>query len=106
MDDLTSLADEHLTRARSDPHGRSAQLFLHDGPLRQSVIALTAGAALDEHGAPPAASLLVLRGRALLTTEDREQELSAGHIQRVPQLRHGLLAVDDTVVLLTTVTGG
>ncbi|MFC9491414.1 cupin, partial [Streptomyces hydrogenans] len=53
LSDLTALADEHLAAARTAPHGRSAHLVLHDGVLRQTVIALKAGTALDEHNAPP-----------------------------------------------------
>lgn len=56
MDDLNALADEHLTAARASAHGRSAHRLLHEEPLRQTVIALTSGSALDEHNAPAAAS--------------------------------------------------
>lgn len=104
MDDLTSLAEQHLSQARSDPHGRSAHLFLHDGPLRQSVIALASGAALNEHNPPFASSLQVLRGRVRLTSEGADQDLDAGEVQRMPQVRHGLEALEDAVVLLTAVT--
>ncbi|MEU4269321.1 cupin [Streptomyces sp. NPDC026092] len=103
MKDLADLADEHLAAARSAPHGRSAQVVMHDGVLRQSVIALLAGTALDEHNAPPAASLMVLRGRVKLTTAGWSDELSAGELKMIPKERHGLLAVEDAVVLLTAV---
>ncbi|MVO83564.1 cupin [Streptomyces sp. p1417] len=103
--DLTALADDHLNAARADAHGRSARLLVHDGPLRQSVIALTSGSALDDHVTPPAASLQVLRGKVRLTTEaGGEHLLAAGELWAVPKERHGLLAVEDAVVLLTAVT--
>ena len=105
MDDLTTLADEHMALAGSDPRGRSAHMFLQDGPLRQSVIALVAGASLEEHAAPPAASLQVLRGYVRLTADSGHKEVAAGQVQRIPQERHGLTAIEDSVVLLTTVTG-
>ncbi|WP_030758027.1 cupin [Streptomyces griseus] len=101
--DLTALADEHLAAARTAPHGRSAHLVLHDGVLRQTVIALKAGTALDEHNAPPAASLQVLSGRVRLTTPGWADELAAGTLREIPKERHGLTAVDDSVVLLTAV---
>ncbi|MFH8367623.1 cupin [Streptomyces sp. NPDC018031] len=104
MDDLTKLARHHLDLARADPHGRSAHLFLHGGPLRQSVIALTSGTELDEHNAPPAASLQVLHGHVRLTTSGSEQDLIAGQVQLIPQERNGLRAMQDSVVLLTAVT--
>ncbi len=101
--DLTALADEHLAAARTAPHGRSAHLVMHDGVLRQTVIALTAGTSLDEHNAPPAASLQVLRGRVDLTAADRAEELRAGTLRMIPKERHGLTALEDAVVLLTAV---
>ncbi|MER5737036.1 MULTISPECIES: cupin [unclassified Streptomyces] len=101
--DLTAVADEHLAAARSAPHGRSAHLVLHDGVLRQSVIALKAGTILDEHNAPPASSLQVLSGRVRLTTPGWSDELAAGALRQIPKERHGLTAVDDCVVLLTVV---
>lgn len=103
--DLTALVEEHLDRARTDDHGRSAQLIVHDGALRQSVIALISGSALDEHVTPPAASLQVLRGKVRWTTEDSgDHALAAGELWAVPKERHGLLALEDSVVLLTAVT--
>ncbi|MEV6973899.1 cupin [Kitasatospora sp. NPDC093806] len=104
MVDLEQLVTEQAARAAESPHGRSAHLVLHDGVLRQTVIALTAGTSLDEHNAPAAASLQVLRGRVSLTIAGRHEELSAGQLQPVPQERHGLLAHVDSVVLLTAVT--
>lgn len=103
--DLTALAEEHLNKARVAAHGRSAQLVVHDGALRQSVIALAGGSALDEHNTPPAASLQVLRGKVRLTTEAGEDcVLAAGELSAVPRERHGLLGLEDSVVLLTAVT--
>ncbi|MFF3529630.1 cupin [Streptomyces rubiginosohelvolus] len=103
MDDLNALAEEHLTAARASAHGRSAHLVLQEPPLRQTVIALTEGTALDEHNAPPAASLLVLRGGVRLTAASGDAELTAGTLHPIPQERHGLLALSDAVVLLTAV---
>ncbi|GJF34574.1 LuxR family transcriptional regulator [Kitasatospora sp. NE20-6] len=102
--DLGALADQHSALAAESPHGRSAHLLLHDGVLRQTVIALTAGSSLDEHNAPVAASIQVLRGRVSLTVAGRRQEAAAGELHGVPQERHGLLAHEDSVVLLTAVT--
>jgi quercetin dioxygenase-like cupin family protein len=102
--DLGAIAEEHAALAAASPHGRSAHLLLHDGVLRQTVIALTAGSTLDEHNAPVAASLQVLHGRVSLTIAGRRQEVAAGELHGIPQERHGLLAHVDSVVLLTVVT--
>lgn len=103
MDDLNALADEHLAAARSSAHGRSAHRLLHEDTLRQTVIALTAGSALDEHNAPAAGSLQVLRGTVRLTVPSGDVELRAGVLGAVPRERHGLVALEDAVVLLTAV---
>ncbi|WP_406864451.1 cupin [Streptomyces sp. HUAS MG47] len=103
MHDLASLADEHLAKARVEPHGRSAELIMHDGSLRQSIIALASGCALDEHNTPPAASLQILRGRVRITAGESSEDLSAGRLTMIPKIRHGLLALEDAVVLLTAV---
>lgn len=105
MSDVIRIAEDHLAKAKDDPHGRSAELVVHDGPLRQTVIALSDGAVLEEHNAPPAAGVHVLRGRVRLTAASGNQELAAGEVRSIPQERHGLEALDDSVVLLTTVTG-
>ncbi|GGU57694.1 hypothetical protein GCM10010211_23190 [Streptomyces albospinus] len=104
MENLETLIRDQLDDARASAHGRSAHLFLHDGPLRQTVIALLAGTSLDEHNAPPAASLHVLRGRVRLTWAGGGQVLIAGQVTAIPHTRHGLAALDDSVVLLTAVT--
>ncbi|MFI6878224.1 cupin [Streptomyces sp. NPDC050400] len=101
---LTSLADDHLAIARESAHGRSAELIVHEDQLRQSVIALTAGRSLEEHNAPPAATLQVLTGRVRLTAVSGDITLGPGHLHPIPQERHGLVALTDAAVLLTAVT--
>ncbi len=103
MDDLNALAEEHLAAARASAHGRSAHLLLQQPPLRQTVIALTEGTALDEHNAPPTASLLVLRGSVRLTAASGDADLLTGTLHPIPRERHGLLALRDAAVLLTAV---
>ncbi|MFD8019693.1 cupin [Streptomyces lavendulae] len=104
MHDLAALVEEHMTAARLAPHGRSAHLVVHDGALRQSVIALVSGSELEDHNTPPAATLQVLRGRVRLTASSGDRELGAGQLYVIPKERHGLLALDDAAVLLTAVT--
>ncbi|MFF2508933.1 cupin [Streptomyces sp. NPDC058067] len=101
--DLNALADKHLAAARSAAHGRSAHLLLREETLRQSLIALTAGSALEEHNAPPAATLQVLRGEVVLTAVSGDVTLKAGRLHAIPQERNGLRAVTDAAVLLTAV---
>ncbi|MGY1615815.1 LuxR family transcriptional regulator [Geodermatophilus sp. SYSU D00691] len=100
--DLHRLADELLDRAAAHSAGRAARSLPHpvEG-LRQTVIALRRGAALDEHESPGAASVLVLRGRVRLVAGDDVAELTELQAAPIPDRRHGLRADEDSVVLLS-----
>lgn len=105
MADLDNLAAAHLEAARANPHGRSAELILRDGVLRQSVIAMCEGAELAEHNSPDAASIQVLRGKVVITSQgDRDVESAAGDLDVLTHHRHAVRALADSVFLLTTVT--
>ena len=105
MIDIAELAQRHLDAARTDPHGRSAGVVAHDGELRQTVIALTAGSSLGEHNSPNAATLQVIRGRVRVESAGRRRRGSAGHLWVLTHERHSVHAVEDSVFLLTTLTG-
>ena len=104
MADLSELARIHLEAALADEHGRSAELILRDGPMRQSIIALRSGVELNEHNSPDAASLQVLSGRVRVTGQ-AVTEIGTGRLDILTHRRHGVLALEDSVFLLTTVTG-
>lgn len=104
--DLATLADSILQTAQQNEHGRHAELLVLDGHLRQSVIALTSGSRLSDHNAPPAATVQVLRGAIEVTTDSGPPaHLSQGQLDQLTKERHGVLALEDSVFLLTTVTG-
>lgn len=103
--DVLQLATEQLEAARADEYGRSAQLVVHDGPLRQTVIALAQGGRLAEHNSPPAASLQVIHGSVAVTSAGMEETYDAGRLVALTHDRHAVEALTDAVVLLTTVTG-
>lgn len=98
---VLDLAHDHLVKARAASSARSATTLTRQGPLRQTLIALAAGAALHEHAAPRAATLHLVSGAARLTAGDEATELAAGDLTDIPQQRHSLEAVDDTVMVLT-----
>lgn len=104
MESLAQLTQHLLDEARSAHNGRSARLVLHDGPLRQTLVALTAGTALPEHNSPPAASMQVLVGRVAVTAQEAD-ELQESQIAALTHHRHSVTAQEDSVFLLTTVTG-
>lgn len=100
---LTALARHQLETAREAPSGRSAHTVFggHEQVMRQTVIALRAGSALNEHNNPGEATVHVLHGRVRLRAGDLEWNGSPGDLLIVPQARHGLEAVEDSVVLLS-----
>lgn len=105
MANLNELAESHLAAARTEERGRSAELVAQDGPLRQSVIALREGVRLAEHNSPPAASLQVLKGHVRVEMGDEVQgEFREGELWILTHERHAVLALADSVFLLTTVT--
>jgi quercetin dioxygenase-like cupin family protein len=100
--DVHALAEELLAKATRERSGRAGHTLPHpvDG-LRQTVIALRAGAELGEHESPGPASLLVLRGRVRVVAGPETVELTAHQIGPLPNRRHGLHADEDSVVLLS-----
>jgi len=100
---LTALAREHLETARTTSSGRSAHTVFggHEHSLRQTLIALTAGTELDEHGGHGESTLQVLLGRVRLTNAQTHWDGSAGDHIVIPESRHGLQALEDSAVLLT-----
>ncbi|GAA4135944.1 cupin domain-containing protein [Actinomadura keratinilytica] len=91
---------ERATAARA---GRSAETVYggHEHTLRQTLIALRAGASLAEHENPGEATLVVLRGRVRLHSGDTTWEGMSGDLLIVPSARHSLEAVEDAAVLLS-----
>jgi quercetin dioxygenase-like cupin family protein len=105
MIDLLSLTWSHLQEARTAPNGRSAGRVIHDGDLRQTVVALAAGSELGEHNSPHAATLQVLHGRVRVSSPSGADDLGTGTLHLLTHERHAVLALEDAVFLLTTVTG-
>ena len=100
---LTALGREQLVIASAAGNGRSARTVYggHEHTLRQTLLALTAGSALDEHDSPGEATMIVLQGRVQLTTADASWEGSPGDFLIIPPTRHALNALEDSVVVLT-----
>jgi quercetin dioxygenase-like cupin family protein len=102
---LDDLARELLDKARAASAGRSA-VALHRGRhhrLRQTVIALAADQRMDEHEAPSEATLQVLTGTVRLTAGEESWQGSTGELLVIPDRRHDLHALEDAVVVLTTI---
>ncbi|KAA1424659.1 cupin [Mumia zhuanghuii] len=104
MRDIAALTQEYVDASSSAPHGRSAELVLQDGPLRQSVLGLAQGAVLSEHDSPPAGSVLVLRGAIEIVGASETIALETGMLSELPRERHSVRATVDSAFLLTAVT--
>lgn len=100
---LYELTQHHLEAARTASSGRSAQTLFggHDHVLRQTLIALRAGSALDEHENPGEATVQVLHGHVTLVAAGSSSDGSVGDLLTVPDERHALKANADSVILLT-----
>lgn len=102
---LNQYISHALAQAQGSDRGRFAELLVHDGELRQSIIALTATSVLPEHNSPPAATIQVLYGRISIELDGTiQQELHEGHLWTLTHQRHEVRALSDAVFLLTTVT--
>jgi quercetin dioxygenase-like cupin family protein len=100
---LDAVAREQLQAARNAGSGRAAETVFggHEKVLRQTVVAMTAGASLAEHENPGEATLQVIQGRVRLVGPHASWEGRDGDLIVIPQSRHSLEAVTDAAVLLT-----
>lgn len=107
---LDAMARELLTQAAANgvsgsAGGRASRTVVggHEKTLRQTVIALNAGAGLAEHASPGEATVHVLRGRVTLAAGDQSWEGRDGDLIVIPDAQHSLTAHTDAAVLLTVV---
>jgi quercetin dioxygenase-like cupin family protein len=100
---LEALAREQMKAATAAPAGRSARTVYggHEHVLRQTLMALTAGASMSEHENPGEATVQVLHGRVRLVADAVAWEGRDGDLLIVPQAPHTLHALEDAAVLLT-----
>ena len=100
---LTALARRRLEEARVASSGRSSETVFggHEQVMRQTLIALAEGERMAEHENPGEATVLALQGRVRLTAGDDAWEARTGDLVVVPDRRHALLALEDSVILLT-----
>ncbi|MGB3697093.1 MAG: cupin domain-containing protein [Gordonia sp. (in: high G+C Gram-positive bacteria)] len=100
---LPDLAAELLAEARAAHSGRASRTVRghRDHRLRHTLIALRGGSELSDHESPGEATLQVLSGRVRLTGADGEWAGTTGALIDIPPVRHGLIADEDSTVLLT-----
>jgi len=102
---LDATAREQLDAARRADARRAASTVVggHEHVMRQTVVALVAGAELAEHENPGEATVQVLLGRVQLVAGNDSWDARAGDLVEIPPARHSLRALEDSAVLLTAV---
>ena len=100
---LTALARQHIQIASRASSGRSAHTVYggHEHVLRQTLVSMIAGQVMAEHENPGEATLQVLHGRVTLVAGANKWNGSPGDLITIPDSRHSLEAVEDSIVLLT-----
>lgn len=105
MTALTTAGTYAIDRARASGTGHHAHHVIRSGPLQQTVIALLEGHRLAEHEAEVPASVYILHG-AVQIIADEPFALTSGDMHELPRRRRSVVAIDDTVMLLTAVDTG
>lgn len=105
--DLDAMARELLEEAGGLASRRSARTLTPGAgaSLKQTLMALKAGARLQDHVAPGPTTLLGIAGTAVLGDEHGRVELAEGGWAPCPRGAHSLQAVTDAVVLITVAPG-
>ena len=100
---LTRLAREQLQTARNASSGCASKTVYggHKLSLRQTVIAVLGGERLIEHENPGEATVFVLQGRVEVSAGKAVSTGVTGELLILPDARHALAAVEDSVVVLT-----
>jgi quercetin dioxygenase-like cupin family protein len=95
-----------LADARAASAGRAGRTLSPGAgaPPKQALLALAEGTVLADHESPGEATLQVLTGHVHLTAADRVIELTTGAWTPIPPLRHGVEALEDSVLLITVAT--
>lgn len=102
---LDALARELLDGAGRSSAGRAATTVVggHEHVMRQTLVALTTGSTLSDHENPGEATVYVVIGRVEVTAGDEAWQARNGDLVEIPPIRHGLRALENSVVLLTAV---
>ena len=102
---IEAVARQQLTAAHESAASRAATTVVggHEQALRQTVLALLAGARLAEHGNPGEATLYVISGRVTLAAGGEQWDARTGDLVEIPDARHEVRAEEDSTLLLTSV---
>lgn len=98
--DLDAEADRLL--AKLPGHRRQAQTLARESGTSVVLMAVEAGDEIQEHSAKSPVSIQVMRGHVNLKAAGQAVELRSGQLAFLqPEVAHGLVAIEQSVVLLT-----
>lgn len=98
--DLLAVGEELMTKARAGVTGRAVRAVVRQPGQMLILLAMPAGGGLPDHDAPGPASLQCLSGQAVLVAGDRSWTLVAGSAVMIPQERHEVRALTDSLCVL------
>ena len=85
-------------------HGRSARTLVKDGPMRLTLIALTAGGGMPSHHAEGPVSIHLLEGDVVVDAENTDYSLVPGEVLVLDSgVHHGVRSTGGCMLLLTVV---
>ena len=102
---LTPVITRSIDQARSSGAGFHAEPVVRRGALRQTILALIEGTRLTEHEDEVPASLYLMHG-AIRVEAPEPFVIQQGELHELPDRRRAVVAVEDTVMLLTAAAEG
>lgn len=99
------LAEDLMTVACCTPRGRldAPVPSGHGDSVQQTLVALPAGAGIDESAYWGDVTFYVVVGRVHVTAGGRSQAVSTGDLLVIPQSTYAITALEDSAMLLTVV---
>lgn len=102
---LSDIVSRSIDRARDSTERRYEEHVILSGRLQQTVVVLLEGTTLPPHHSEVTASFYVLHG-ALKVVAEEPFVLQSGVLHEMPPQRREVIALQDTVLLLTAVPEG
>jgi quercetin dioxygenase-like cupin family protein len=102
-------AEDAALRARANEarSGRAAKTLVKEGRMRVTLMSMRRGALLSAHQVEGVVSLHALRGRALVSAEGQNIELSPGEVLMLQEeVPHAAKAISDCALLVTVAMSG
>lgn len=105
MPALSNVIFHCVDEARDSADGSSVERVVLAGTLEHSIVALMKGCELVEHEFPADATFYIMFGAVKVMAEE-PFVLESGVLHQMPQRRRAVVALEDTVLLKSTVRTG